>query len=179
MAMAIFVTAAVFASSAFAEEAPDAWVKGLWLKLTGLPGEAGLEDMSQEDTEPYFIYSFGQGDDGPAVTIAVGRYPQNALAEKLLNLDQKALAEFDGAESFSKTTKDLKFIEAPQFSEKFTYPCQMATYTDSEMGLSHTILFIQTAPYMFSVNVTRAAADKDYGEADVEKWLMSLKMVEQ
>jgi hypothetical protein len=166
---------------AFAKDAPDAWVKGLWLKATGLPAGAHLEDMSTENVEePYFIYSVGKGGDGPAITIAVGRYPQNTLAEKLANLDKKALAEFVGSEDFkANPPKDLKFTEAPKLSAKLTYPCQIATYTNSRMGLNHAILFIQTDEYMFSVSVNRSTKDKKYGEADVEKWLMNLKMVEQ
>ena len=179
-AATIFVLAAFSASLAFAEDPSDAWVKGLWLKAVGLPDGAGPEDMSQDDNEPYFIYSFGESGDGPAVTIAVGRYPQNELAEKILKLDKKALAEFDGAENFLETAKDLKFTEAPaKISDKLTYPCQMAAYTNADMGLSHTVLFIQTDPYLFSVSVNRLTKDKKYGEADVEKWLMDLELVEQ
>ena len=176
----MFVLAVFFASPAVAADLPDAWVKGLWLKATGLPKGAQLEDMSQgEENEPHFIYSFGKSDDGPAVTLVVGRYPQNELAEKLAKLDKKALAAFDGAEAFARTTKNLKFTEAPKFSEKFTYPCQMATYTNAEMGLSHTILFIQTDMFMFAVGVNRFSKNKKYSETDAEKWLMKLRMVEQ
>ena len=178
-ALALLVLAALFASSVFAAGAPDAWVKGLWLKAAVLPKGTHLEDMTQEESEPHFIYSFGGGGDGPAVTIALGRSPQNTLAERLAKLDKKALAEFDGAKSFAKTTKNLKFTEAPKFSEKFTYPCQMATYTNAEMGLSHAVLFIQTDAFMFYVQVNRYTKDKKYSEVDVEKWLMNLKMAEQ
>ena len=177
--LTMLVLAAFFASSAFAADAPDAWVKGLWLKATGLPKGSDLEDMTQEKDEPHFIYSIGMGADGPAVTIAIGRVPQNTLAGRLSKLDRKALAEFDGAESFAKTTKNLKFTEASKFSEKFTYPCQMATYTNAEMGLSNTILFIQTDDFMFYAQVNRVAKDKKYSEADAAKWLMQLNMVEQ
>ena len=177
--LTMLVLAAFFASSAFAADAPDAWVKGLWLKATGLPKGSEFEDMTQEKDEPHFIYSIGMGADGPAVTIAIGRVPQNTLAERLSKLDRKALAEFDGAESFAKTTKNLKFAEAPKFSEKYTYPCQMATYTNSEMGLSNTILFIKTDAFMFYAQVNRVTKDKQYSEADAVKWLMQLNMVEQ
>ena len=177
---AMAVMAMFLAAPALAAKAPDAGVKGLWLKATGLPKGAALEDMTQDDGNPYFIYSFGKGPDGPAVTMPIGRYPQNDLAERISKLDKKALAEFDGAESFTKTAKDLKFTEAPsKISEKFSYPCQMATYVDSEMDLAHTILFIQTDGYMFSVHVVREAKSKQYSDADVEKWLMGVEMVEQ
>ena len=179
MIVAVFVFASLWVSPALAEDAPDAKVEGLWLKAGGLPEAADLEDMTQGDDEPYFIYSFGEGPDGPAVTLSIGRYPQNELAEKIFKLDKKALAEFDGAEDFTETAKDLVFIEAPAFSEKFTYPCQMATYTDSEQNLRHMILFIQTDPYMFAVNAVRSTKDMKYSDADAEQWLMNLKMVEQ
>lgn len=176
---ALFVLAA-FCVPALAEDAPDAGVKGLWIKATTLPKGAALEDMTQEDDEPYFIYSFGEGPDGPAVTMPVGRYPQNdERQEKFLKLDTKALADFVGSENFDATAKELTFTEAPVFSEKFTYPCQIAAYTDPEMSLRFTYLFIQTDPYMFSANVVRDVRDKTYGDADAEKWLMGLEMVEQ
>ena len=177
--LTMFVLAAFFAFSTFAADAPDAWVKGLWLKATGLPKASELEDMTQEKDEPHFIYSFAQGADGPAVTIALGRVPQNKLAENIAQLDKKALAEFAMSESAAKSVKDLKFTKAPKFSKKYTYPCQMATYTDSEMGLSNTILFIQTDNFMFYAQVNRVTKDKQYSEADAAKWLMQLNMVEQ
>jgi len=40
----MLVLAAFFASLAFAADVPDAWVKGLWLKATGLPKGTHLED---------------------------------------------------------------------------------------------------------------------------------------
>lgn len=178
--LALTVLAVLCVSPALAEKTPDAGVKGLWLKAMNLPKEAYLEDMTQDEGEPYFIYSFGDGPDGPLVTMPVGRYPQNAQRrEQFLKLDKKALAEFVGSDNFAETAKDLTFTAAPKFSEKFSYPCQMATYTDSEMGLRFIYLFIQTDQYMFSVNVVRDMSNKDYSDADAEKWLTGLKMVEQ
>lgn len=178
--LAAFSVPQALAQAAPDEQAADAEVKGLWLKATGLPKGAHLEDMTQEDDEPYFIYSFGEGPDGPAVTIPVGRYPQNdERAEKFLALDPKGLADFVGSENFTETAKDLQFTDAPKFSEKFTYPCQTATYTDSDMGLRFMYLFIQTDGYMFSALVCRNVDDSQYSDADAEKWLMGLEFVEQ
>jgi len=47
------------------------------------------------------------------------------------------------------------------------------------MGLSNTILFIQTDDFMFYAQVNRVTKDKQYSEADTAKWLMQLNMVEQ
>jgi hypothetical protein len=56
----------------------------------------------------------------------------------------------------------------------------MATYTNAEMNLSRTILFIQTDEHMFVVQVNKdTVRGKKYTSADIEKWLLNLKMVEQ
>ena len=175
--LSIFV--AFFISPALAKDAPDSGIKGLWIKATGLPKGATLEDVTDDENDPpRFIYSFGQGADGPAVTIAVTRYPQNALAKRIAKLDKKALAESVGSAVFFQTAKNLKFADAPAFSQKFKYPCQMASYTDADVGFDETTLFIQTDTFMFSVEVIRDAKGK-YSEADAEKWLMNLEMVKQ
>ncbi len=178
---AIIVLGALFVPPALAKNAPDARVKGLWLKATGLPKGAGIiDDGTRKDDEPCVIYGFGKGPDGPAVTMKVGRHRQKEKREeKFLVLDKKALAAFVGPGDFARTAKNLTFADAPRFGEKFTYPCQMATYTDSKTGLRHTWLFIQTDGHMFSVNVARGVKDKKYSDADVETWLMNLEMVEQ
>ena len=78
-ALFVFSASAAFA----AEPAADADVKGLWLKVTKLPSTVSLEDMSQEEDEPYFIYSF-EGNDGDGPTIAVGRTAQDDNQEKFV-----------------------------------------------------------------------------------------------
>ena len=177
--LAMFTLAAVFASSALAAKAPDADVKGLWVKATNLPAGAFLENMTQDDEEPYFIYSFGKSDDGPEVTICVGRSPQNEQAGKILALDNKTLVELSMSEAQAERVKDLKFVAASKLGDKFTYPCQIATYSDQEMGMSHTILFIQTDEHMFTVAVNKPTKSTKYTEGDIEKWLMQLEMVWQ
>jgi len=176
MALAL---AAWGAAPAWAEDRPDAGVKGLWIKATNLPAEAGLEDFTQEDDEPYFIYSFGNGDDGPDVTIPVGRQAQSEMAERLAKLDKEALKENIGNETFFESIKDLTFVQSPELSEKFTYPCQLASYLDSDMGFYSTYLFIQTDAYLFTVNVNRSIKAKKYSDTDVMSWLMNMELVEQ
>ncbi|MCL2123175.1 MAG: hypothetical protein FWH34_03700 [Desulfovibrionaceae bacterium] len=175
MTLCLFLCFAVPAQAA----APDAWVKGLWIKATGLPKGTEMEDMTEKKSEPYFLCTIGETPDGPAVSISIGRYPQNALATRLAKLDKKALAQLDGSQNFFKTAKNLKFTEVPKFSGKFSYPCQMASYTRPDTWESNTILFIQTDQYMFVVGVFKDTRDKKYTAADIEKWLMNLKMVEQ
>ena len=176
--MAAMVTLVVFSAlTALAADA-DAEVKGLWIKATKLPSSVFLEDMTQDAEEPYFIYSFeGNGGDGP--TIAVGRVAQDEEYQKILALDKKFFVESYMSESEAETVKDLKFEQAEELSAKFSYPCQIATFTNKEMNESSVYLFIQTDPYMFTVNVTRNVNNKKYGAADVETWLNSLEMVEQ
>ena len=176
--MATLVTLVVFsAAAAFAADA-DAGVKGLWVKTTKLPPKVFLEDMTQDDNAPYFIYSFeGNGGDGP--TIAVERVVQDESYQKILGLDKKFFIESYMSESEAETVKDLKFEQAEKLSTKFTYPCQIATFTHKEMNESRTYLFIQTDPYMFTVNVTRNLNNKKYSAADVATWLNNLEMVEQ
>jgi hypothetical protein len=98
----IFAAAFCFGHAANADEAPDGWVKGLWIQAARLPKDAVLEDYSDGDDEkPWFVYSWGKGSDGPAVTLGVGRFPALAgTEEKLLNLDKNALREFIGSEAF-------------------------------------------------------------------------------
>jgi hypothetical protein len=160
----------------------------LWIKATGLPAGVFLEDMTQVNEEPYFIYSFGQAPDGPAVTLCVERSAQNEEAEKILNLDKKAFAAAHMSEVEAAEVKDLQFTAAPdKISAYFTYPCQMATYTNQDMKIGITILFIQTDEHMFTVTVTQLLRDdkhgyipdKVYGAADIEKWFLNLEMVEQ
>jgi len=168
-----------FPAFALAEGAPDAWVKGQWIKIAGLPAEANLEDMSQSEEEPYFLGTFGGGNDNPHVVVAVGRSPRSELAENLARLDKGALAEFVGEEDFLDQVKDLKFIPAPFFAGKIAYPCQMATYTDPDLGRDNAILFIQTDGYLFHVLVHWSSQAKKYGRADIDRWLASITIVEQ
>ena len=177
--LAMFTLTAIFASSALADKVPDAGVKGLWLKATNLPAKAFLEDMTQDDKEPYFIYSFGASGDGPEVTISVSRLPQDEQAEKIFALDQRTLVALCMSEAEAEAVTDLKFVATSKFGEKFTYPCQMATYSSPEMETSHTVLFIQTDEHMFTVTVNRPTKSAKYTESDVEKWLMHFEMVWQ
>ena len=178
LCMAAMVTLVVFSASAAFAAAADAGVKGLWIKATKLPPKVSLEDMTQDADEPYFVYSFeGNGGDGP--TLCVGRAAQNEDNQKILALDKKFFIEMFMSESEAKTVKDLKFEQAEKLSAKFTYPCQIATFTHKEMNESQVYLFIQTDPYMFTVNVTRNLNNKKYGAADVETWLNNLELVEQ
>jgi hypothetical protein len=176
--MASMVILVVFsASAAFAADA-DAGVKGLWIKATKLPSTVFLEDMTQDDDTPYFVYSF-KGNDGDGPTIAVERAAQGESQQKILALDKKFFIETYMSESEAKTVKDLKFEQAEKLSAKFSYPCQIATFTHKEMNESATYLFIQTDPYLFTVNVTRNLSNKKYGAANVETWLNNLELIEQ
>ena len=177
--LSLFVLTTLVASSALAAKAPDAGVKGLWIKATNLPAGTTLEDMTQDDTEPYFIYSFGNTGDGPEVTICVGRYAQNEQAMKIYALDTNTLMELCMSEAEAQSVKDLKFVAAAELGNKFTYPCQLATYSSQEMETSYTVLFIQTDKHMFTITVNRPTKSKKYTEADVEKWLTQLEMVWQ
>jgi hypothetical protein len=47
------------------------------------------------------------------------------------------------------------------------------------MGLRFMHLFIQTDRYMFFATVVRDVKNKNYSDADAEKWLLGLEMVEQ
>jgi hypothetical protein len=178
LSVAVMVTLFLFSvTSAFAADA-DANVKGLWIKATKLPSTVTLEDMTQDADTPHFVYSFG-GNDGDEPTIAVDRAAQGAGQQKLLALDKKFFTETYMSESEAKTVKDLKFEKSEKLSEKFSYPCQIATFTHKEMNESATYLFIQTDPYLFTINVTRNLNNKKYSEADVEAWLNNLELVEQ
>ena len=177
--LSLFVLTVLIASSALAAKAPDAGVKGLWIKATNLPAGTHLEDMTQDEREPYFIYSFGSTGDGPEVTICAGRYPQDEQAAKIYALDKKTLMELCMSEADAQSVKDLEFVEAVELSNKFTYPSQVARYSSLEMETSYTVLFIQTDDHMFTITVNRPTKSKKYTEADVEKWLMQLEMVWQ
>ncbi|GAB1428103.1 hypothetical protein MASR2M17_15310 [Aminivibrio sp.] len=75
--------------------------EGLWIQAAGLPKDAVLEDYSDGDDEkPRFVYSWGKGGDGPAVTPAWGGFRLAGTEEKLLNLDKNVLREFIGSEAF-------------------------------------------------------------------------------
>jgi hypothetical protein len=176
--MAAMVTLVVFsASAAFAADA-DTGVKGLWIKATKLPATVFLEDMTQDDDTPYFVYSF-EGNDGDGPTISVERAAQGEGQQKIVALDKKYFTETFMSQSEAETVKDLKFEQAEKLSAKFSYPCQIATFTHKEMNESTTYLFIQTDPYLFTVHVTRNLSNNKYGAADVETWLNNLELVEQ
>ena len=178
LCMVSMVTLVIFSASAALAADADAGVKGLWVKATKLPPKVFLEDMTQDDNAPYFIYSF-EGNSGDGPTIAIERVAQDESYQKILKLDTKFFIESYMSEAEAKTVKDLKFEKAEKLSAKFTYPCQIATFTHKEMNERSVYLFIQTDPYMFTVNVTRNLNNKKYGAADVETWLNNLEMVEQ
>ncbi len=53
----VVAAAFFFANAANAGDAPDAWVKGLWIQANGLPQDASIEDFSDGDDEkPWFVY---------------------------------------------------------------------------------------------------------------------------
>jgi hypothetical protein len=180
----VFAAAFCFGNAANAGDSPDGWVKGLWIQAAGLPKDAVLEDYSDGDDEkPWFVYSWGKGSDGPAVTLGVGRFPPSAgIGEKLLNLDKKVLREFIGSEAFweSPDAKKLTFTEAPEkISAGLTYPCQVVRYSESDMGLSHMVLFMETDPFLFMAEITWETADKNFKKSDGEKILANLSLVER
>jgi hypothetical protein len=151
--------------------------------VTELPEDVSLEDYSDGDDEkPWFVYSFGESEDGPAVTVGVGRSLNDGETDmKLLKLDKNILREFIGSEVFWKSpdAKKLTFKEAPEFSEKYTYPCQIVKYANSEMGLSHEDLFMETDEFIFRAAVTWETKNKNFTASDAERILMSLESVEQ
>jgi len=180
----IFAAAFCFVNAANAGDAPDAWVKGLWIQANGLPEDASIEDYSDGDDEkPWFVHSWGEGGDGPAVTLAVGRFSASAGVEKKLrNLDKSVLRELIGSEDFweSPDAKKLTFTKAPGIiGASFSYPCQVVRYAESDMGLSHLVLFIETDPFLFMAEVTWETTNKHFKKADAEKVLASLSFVEQ
>jgi hypothetical protein len=95
MALSLFLCFVVPVQAAV----PDAWVKGLWIKATGLPKGTEMEDMTEKKSEPYFVHGFDWGD-GPAVSVCIGRYPQNTIAAKIAKLDTKTLAKLVGSQDF-------------------------------------------------------------------------------
>ena len=181
----VFAAAACcFGTAANADDSPDGWVKGLWIQAAGLPKDAVLEDYSDGDDEkPWFVYSWGKGSDGPAVTLGVGRFPASAgTEEKLLDLDKNVLREFIGSEAFweGPDAKKLTFTEAPEkISAALSYPCQILQYAESDMKLSHTVLFIETDSFLFMAEVTWETANKKFKKSDAEKILGGLVFVEQ
>ncbi len=181
----VFAAAAFcFGTAANADDSPDGWVKGLWIQAAGLPKDAVIEDFSDGDDEkPWFVYGWGKGSDGPAVTLGVGRFPSSAdIGEKLLNLDKKVLREFIGSEAFweSPDAKKLTFTQAPEkISAGLSYPCQIVRYAESDMGLSHMVLFIETDPFLFMAEITWETENKKFKKSDGEKILANLALVEQ
>lgn len=163
--------------------APDAWMNGLWLKLTGLPEDALYEDFTQERNKPWFVYSFGK--DEEEVTIGVGRVPQNAARrKKCLALDKTVLKDLIGPWLFENGGPEafkLRFVEAPDFSEKFGCPCQFVTWTDADsvQEKGRLNLFIQTKEYMFRLQVSWVTSNKNFRESDAKALLEGLEMFEQ
>lgn len=162
----------------------DSWVAGLWIRAAGLPDDAVLEDYSDgDDGNPWFVYSWGDGGDGPAMTLAVGRFSAGEdTKEKLIKLDKGALREFIGSEDFWKgpDSKKLTFAEAPEkISANLTYPCQVVRYSESEIGLSHAALFIETEPFLFMAEITWEAKNKSFKKGDWEEIFSNLELVEQ
>jgi len=86
-----------------------------------------------------------------------------------------------GSDSFweGSDAKKLKFVDAPSFSEKFTYPCQIAIYANSEMGISNMDMFMQTDDYRFRVSITWETKNKAFTQKNAIAILESLKMVVQ
>jgi len=165
-------------------DAPDAWVDGLWLKPTGLPEDTGCLDFSEGDAEnPWIVYYFGKGlVDGPAVTVSAGRSPQNeAQLKKFLALDKTVLMGIVGSAAFWKgpDAKKLGFVDAPKFTEKFGYPCQLLTLVDSEAGESCMQLFIQTDDYRLTAQVRWETAGKVLKKANAQSILEGVKLIEQ
>mgnify|MGYP000881339016 CR=1 FL=1 len=180
----IVAAALCFVNAANAGDAPDAWVKGLWIQAAGLPEDASMEDYSDGDDEkPWFVYSWGKGGDGPAATLGVGRFSASSdVAKKLRKLDKSVLREFIGSEAFweSPDAKKVTFTEAPkEIGAKFSYPCQVVRYVESDTGLSHVVLFIMTDPFLFMAEVNWETANKKFKKGDAEKILANLAFVEQ
>jgi hypothetical protein len=172
------------ADAADRPNAPDAWVSGLWLKPTGLPEDTGCEDFSDGDAEnPWIVYYYGKGlVDGPAVTVAAGRSPQSAAQlKKFLALDKTVLRGIVGSAAFWKgpDAKKLGFVDAPKFTEKFGYPCQLLTLVDSEAGESCMQLFIQTDEYRLTAQVRWETAGKVLRKAGAQAILEGVELVEQ
>lgn len=181
-AAAAMVLAAPASFAAKAKGAPDAWVKGLWLRPTGLPKDAAVEDLSKGyHGNPYFEYTFGKGTNGPAVIIDISRSPQSAAQENFLALDKRALkGHVDAMVLDDPKAYKLKFAASDKYSEKFSYPCQLVTYDNEVFSTDYSfmILFMQTDDSMFSVQIAWEKKNKKFKKADAEAILGGLEMVE-
>lgn len=179
----VFAGAFCLVNAAKADDSPDGWVKGVWIKATGLPEDAIIEDYSDGDDEkPWFVYSWGKSSDGPAVTLGVGRIsPSDDTVRKLQSLDKDVLREFIGSEDFwdSPDGKKLTFTPAPKtISASFSFPCQIVRYAESDMKFSHVVLFLEAEPFLFMAEVTWETGNKDFNKSDGEKILANLVLVE-
>ena len=183
--MTLLVFAALtLAGTAAQAAAPDANVKGLWLRAQAFPAdEEKVEVLDFTDDQETGEVTYTRSLDG-MVTFEIRRQkiedselqmPKDVedLIEMRVNnddIDEKFLEENRGSIDVD--------TDASEFAEFFTYPCATAKYITgaNEDTRQNASLFIFTDRYSFEVAVSMAADSvEDYEEA-VRGWLKSLKL---
>lgn len=182
---ALFVFTLLFAGAVYAA-APDANVKGLWLKAPAFPTDPKkVEVLEFADDQETGEVTYKRSLNG-VVTFEIRRQKiegselQNpddveGLIEMRVNnddIDKKILEENLGS-------IDVK-TDAAEFAKRFTYPCATAEYLTgaNEDTRKNVSLFIFTDLYSFEVAISLPTdAAEEYAESTRE-WVKSLRLTE-
>ncbi|MDR1481888.1 MAG: hypothetical protein LBI74_04620 [Synergistaceae bacterium] len=164
------------ADDADLSEAPDANVKGLWLRCPGFPKDA--EALEFMDNEEFGEVQYTRGIDNGALQFMIRR--QTIEDSELRTPDDvKDLLEMIVNNGDGDVDSIRVDTEAGAFAELFSYPCAMTEYEVEEDGetRSYATLFIFTDQYCFLV---QASIPKD-SAADYQprfiEWLKELEFV--
>jgi hypothetical protein len=114
-----------FAAVAFAA-APDAGVKGLWLKATNFPADAELVEFN-DDADIDIVDYIRALSDGSGVQFEIRRQP---IEESELQTpeDVESLIEMQVYDEDGNTDAIEVDTEAKEFFEHFSYLCATASY---------------------------------------------------
>lgn len=183
---ALFVfTLLLFAGAAHAA-APDANVKGLWLKASAFPTDPKkVEVLKFEDDQKTGEVTYIRSLDG-VVTLEIRRQkiegselqgPEDVegLIEMRVNNDdinEKILEENRGSINVN--------TDAAEFAKRLTYPCATAEYLTgaNEDTRKNVSLFIFTDLYCFEVAISLPTDAADEYAESTREWFKSLKLVE-
>jgi hypothetical protein len=181
-----FVIALAFAGAGEAA-APDAKVKGLWLKAPKFPADAEVAEFSYDEETDIVEYARVLAD-GSGVKLVLHRQP---IAESELQspADVSGIIEnwvlnFEGYDE-DKEKEYLEAIEveenAEELSAHFSYPCAVATYN---MGWYETdvykyvSIFIFTDEYCFRAEASAPLAKYGDYEDKFAEWFAGLELAD-
>ena len=173
-ALLVLIAAASPASAA----APDARVKGLWLKCPDFPKEAIATEFEYDKDTGFVSYSRALDDD--TVYFIIRREP----------IEDSELQEPDDVRDYIETLvhdsggdEDSLDIdtEAKEFVKLFDHPCAMAIYQtgQDEYASMTAAVYIFSDEYFIEAEISVGVKWFDGYEDRVLEWLVGLELVEK